>query len=150
MDATRSPRKTVLVVTADDDRYAAARRTAVEIAVRDGAELLLYDWEAPMLLGDPLPSIWSADGTDKAVPDRLDAAALEAAGRAAIAEQVRDATATGIMTSAWLPSVRGPEALLTYATDHQASVIVVPADLDGVDELLRAESVGAGPRVVTV
>jgi hypothetical protein len=149
MDTHDRPPGTVIALTADDDRFTQVRRSAIELAAREGASLLLYDWDAPMLLGDPLPSIWSADGTDTAVPDRLDAAALEAAGRSAIARQVRDGTRVGVETSAWLPSVRGAEALLRYALDHDAIAVVVPADLDDLEKLQVAESAGTGPRVVT-
>lgn len=124
----------VIALTADDDRFAASRRAAMDLAEREGAELILYDWESPMLLGDPLPSVWSADGTDTAVPDRLDEKALEAAGRAAIAEQVTEAKAAGLRASGWLPSKRGADALFKYAQDHDAIGIVVPADLkDSID-----------------
>jgi hypothetical protein len=124
----------VIVVTADDDRFAATRRAAMDLARRERAELIIYDWESPMLLGDPLPSVWSADGTDTAVPDRLDEEALEAAGRAAIARQVVEAKAAGLRASGWLPSERGADALLKYAKDHRAIGIVVPADIkDSID-----------------
>ena len=127
--ASRPAKSSVVAVTADDDRFAASRRAAMDLAEREDAELILYDWESPMLLGDPLPSVWSADGTDAAVPDRLDEKALEAAGRAAIAEQVIEAKAAGLRASAWLPSERGADALFKYARDHEAIGIVVPADL---------------------
>ena len=119
----------VVAVTADDDRFAASRYAAVDLAARENAELILYDWESPMLFGDPLPSVWSADGTDKAVPDRLDEEALEAAGRASIARQVTEAKAAGVPATAWLPSERGGEALVRYARDHHAIAIVVPTEL---------------------
>jgi hypothetical protein len=135
-DRARAPGKTsVIAVTADDDRFAATRRAGMDLAGREGAELILYDWESPMLLGDPLPSVWSADGTDTAVPDRLDEEALEAAGRAAIARQVAEAKTAGLQATAWLPSERGPEALVRYARDHRAIGIVVPRDLVGSDDL---------------
>lgn len=124
----------VVVVTADDDRFAATRRAAMDLAEHERAELILYDWESPMLLGDPLPSVWSADGTDEAVPDRLDEDALEAAGRAALAEQVIEAKAAGLRAWGWLPSERGADVLFKYAKDHGAIGIVVPADIkDSID-----------------
>ena len=125
----------VLALTADDDRYAAVRAAAEDAALRDGAALILYDWDAPMLLGDPLPSVWSADGTDKAVPDRLDAEALEAAGRSAIADQVRQAGSRGIEVSAWLPSTHEAEALAQYAVDHGVKVLYLPADVAELADL---------------
>jgi hypothetical protein len=128
----------VIAVTADDDRYVSSREAAINLAAREHAELILYDWEAPMLLGDPLPSVWSADGTDEAVPDRLDEEALEAAGRDAIARQVTAAKALGVEASGWLPSVRGAEALLKYAMDHHAIAVVAPPDIARSDDLKRS------------
>jgi len=119
----------VIGVTADDDRFADARRAAMRLAERERAELILYDWDAATRLGNPLPSVWSADGTDAAVPDRLDEQALEAAGRDAIARQVSEAKAAGLAASAWLPSEHGPEALVRYARDHRAVGLVVPQEL---------------------
>ena len=121
----------VVAVTADDDRFVGTRYAAIDLAAREHAELILYDWDSPMLLGDPLPSVWSADGTDTAVPDRLDEEALEAAGRASIARQVTEAKAAGVPAAAWLPSERGGEALVRYARDHHAIAIVVPTELSG-------------------
>jgi hypothetical protein len=148
----------VVAVTADDDRFAASRSAAVDLAAREHAELILYDWASPMLLGDPLPSVWSADGTDKAVPDRLDEEALEAAGRASIARQVSEAKAAGVSTTAWLPSEGGGEALVRYARDHHAIAIVVPAELsremgglaDDPSAEGLADATGAGPIRIVV
>ncbi len=82
-------RSVVLAVTADDDRYAATRAEAVRLATEQGGRLILYDWDAATVLGDPLPSNWSADGTAEDTPTELDEAALEAAGRAPIADPGR-------------------------------------------------------------
>jgi hypothetical protein len=127
--------KVVLALTADDDRYADVRSAAEEVARQAGATLILYDWDAPMLFGDPLPSVWSADGTDKAVPDRLDSEALDAAGRSAIADQVRGALGRGIEASAWLPSTRDAEALAQYAMDHGATEVFLSAELDDLESV---------------
>jgi len=127
----------VLVVTADDDRYAGTRRAAMDIAAREGAKLLLYDWDAATVLGDPLPSWWSADGAADDVPSELDEAALEAAGRAAIGEQVAEARAKSIDAAAWLPSEPGGEALAEYARQHGATTIVLPEDLRATSGLER-------------
>jgi hypothetical protein len=120
----------VLVITSDDDRFRATRVAAVRIAAETGSRLILYDWDAATLLGDPLPSNWSAEGTDADTPSELDERALEAAGRAAIAGQVRDARRAGVKASAWLPSEPGPDAIVRYAREHDVCTIVVPDDLD--------------------
>ena len=124
----------VIGVTADDDRFAVTRRAAMSLAEREGAELILYDWDAATVLGNPLPSVWSADGTDTAVPDTLDEQELEAAGRDAIARQVVEAKAAGLTASAWLPSERGPDALVKYARDHHAVGLVVPDEMRDLAE----------------
>jgi hypothetical protein len=130
----------VLAVTSDDDRFRSVRVEAVHIAASKGSRLILYDWDSASVLGDPLPSSWSAQGTDAEVPSELDEQALEAAGRAAIARQVRDARRAGVKATGWLPSARGPDAMMRWARDHGAGTIVVPDDLDerGALETLAA------------
>jgi len=130
----RTGTSSVISVTSDDDRYATTRQAAAALAEREGAELILYDWDSAGLLGDPLPSVWSADGTDQEVPDRLDEGALEAAGRHAIARQVEQAKASGLAASAWLPSEKGTDALLKFGQEHGAIAIVVPADIEGLPD----------------
>jgi len=125
-----SPAGAVVAITSDDDRFRAARVEAVRIATGGGSRLILYDWDAATVLGDPLPSNWSAEGTDADTPSELDERALEAAGRAAIATQVRDARRAGVEASAWLPSEPGADAMVRYAREHGAGTIVVPDDLD--------------------
>jgi hypothetical protein len=127
----------VVVVTGDDDRFRAARVEAVRLAAGAGHRLILYDWDAATVLGDPLPSQWSGEGTEEAVPSELDEGDLEAAGRAPIARQVRDARRAGVDATAWLPSERGPEALIRWAREHGATTIVVPDDLDEPGKLER-------------
>jgi len=119
-----------VAITSDDDRFRATRVEAVRIAAGGGSRLILYDWDAATVLGDPLPSSWSAEGTEADTPSELDERALEAAGRAAIATQVRDARRAGVEASAWLPSEPGPDAMVRYAREHGAGTIVVPDDLD--------------------
>jgi hypothetical protein len=131
----------VLAVTGDDDRYQLTRTEAVRIASRERSRLILYDWDAATLLGDPLPSVWSGEGTEEATPSELDEGELEAAGRAPIAQQVRDARRAGVDTTAWLPSKPGPDALITWARDHGATTIVVPEDLGETGKL---EQLAAG------
>ena len=135
--------RSVIAVTTDDDRFAPVRRAAIDIARREDADLILYDWDAAMALGNPLPSVWSADGTDSAVPDRLDERELEAAGRDAIAQQVNEARRAGLHATAWLPSTHGPDALIQYARDHGATGIVIPAELADLGD-------DAAPMQVTV
>jgi nucleotide-binding universal stress UspA family protein len=141
--AARGP--AVIAVTADDDRYADIRRRAMDVAANEHARLILYDWDAATVLGDPLPSAWSADGTDDAVPSELDASDLEAAGREPLIRQLREAEEKGIRTTAWLPSSPGPEALATYAREHHATTIVVAHELHASGELERLVTAASDP-----
>ena len=90
---------------------AAALRRATELAAKRGEPLILYDWDAPSLLSEPLPTWWSSEGWDQQFPDRLDADQLETAGRGAIAAQVTQARESGVEAFGWLPSDHGPRAL---------------------------------------
>ena len=127
----------VLAVTADDDRYAAVRAEAVRLAAELDGRLILYDWDAATVLGDPLPSNWSGEGSADDVPSELDEADLEAAGRSKIAAQVAEARTAGVPTTAWLPSTPGAQPLTAYAREHGVSTIVVARDLEAAGELER-------------
>jgi hypothetical protein len=150
----------VLAVTADDDRYAATRREATHLAAEQGARLILYDWDAATVLGDPLPSVWSAEGTDEDTPDELDERDLEAAGRAPLIEQLAEARQAHVPVTAWLPADPGPDAMVRWAREHGVTTIVVPEDLQpegelerlaaGTDDPARAVAAESPVRVVVV
>jgi hypothetical protein len=131
----------ILAVTADDDRYATTRAEATRLAAEQHGRLILYDWDAATVLGDPLPSNWSSEGAADDVPSELDEAELEAAGRAPIADQVKQASQAGIPTTAWLPSEPGIGPLADYARERGVGTIVVPRDLESAGELERLATV---------
>lgn len=133
-------RATLIAVTGDDDRYATVRHKAMDLAVAGGLTLILYDWDAPTLFGDPLPTWWSGEGSEDLFSRRLDQTRLRAAGRAAVADQVAQAEVLGIEAFGWLPSDHGPSPLATYAREQGASIIVISASLEaasGLDVLLN-------------
>ncbi len=114
----------------------------MELARAGGQTLILYDWDAPTLFGDPLPTWWSGEGSEDQFSRRLDQTRLRAAGRAAIADQVADAEELGIQAFGWLPSDHGPAALAAYAQEQGALTIVVSSalkDLQGLDALLNGD-----------
>jgi hypothetical protein len=126
---------TIIAVTTEDDRFADARRAAIERAHAEGATLVLYDIDAGSdPLESPLPTKWSAEGTDRRVGDRLGPNELEAAGRAAIARQVLEARERGVDAWGWLPAHASPEALRDYAERQPNAVVIDP----------RAEEPAAG------
>lgn len=139
--------RTIVAVTGEDDRYGRVREEALERALEEHATLILYDMDAGSPLESPLPTGWSAEGTDDAVTDRLGPDELEAAGRHAIAGQVRDARSAGADAWGWLPQDDDRETLVQYAATQPGPLVMVPgeeADLVGalaVDE----EVVPAGP-----
>jgi len=135
----------ILAVTADDDRYATTRAEATRLAAEQRGRLILYDWDAATLLGDPLPSNWSGQGAADDVPSELDEAELEAAGRAPIADQVKQARQAGVPTTAWLPSEPGVGPLADYAREHRVGTIVVPRDLESAGELERLATATPDP-----
>jgi hypothetical protein len=144
-EASSSPGPVVLVVTAEDDRYAVARAEATRLASEGSGRMILYDWDAATVLGDPLPSNWSAEGAADDLPGELDEKDLEIAGRAPIAGQIAEARDAGVQATAWLPSEPGPEALVKYAREHGVSTIVVPQELETAGELERLTTAAADP-----
>jgi hypothetical protein len=129
----------IVAVTAEDDRFAPARELAARLAREQSRPVILYDFDAASLLDEPLPSWWSSDGWENRFPDRLDVQQLEAAGRAPIAEQVRQLRARGVEAFGWLPSDKSPEALAEYVNGQAAQAVVIPrdlAELDGLQALL--------------
>jgi hypothetical protein len=139
--------RTVIAVTGEDDRYQPVLRAAVDRASSERATLILYDVDAAgSPLESPLPTGWSADGTDEDVGDRLGPEELEAAGREEIARQVRAARGKGLDAWGWLPSDKGRQALVEYAARQPGARILVPegdADLD-VSDMPEAEAVPSG------
>ena len=82
----------IVVVAAEDDRFQGALRRATDLAAKRGEPLILYDWDAPSLLSEPMPTWWSSEGWDRQFPERLDPDQLEELGRGPIADQVRRGT----------------------------------------------------------
>lgn len=148
-DATQRPNRagTVLAVVSEEGSDE-VRRRAIELARDSGAGLILYDADAGgRLLEDPLPNDWSAHGEEEQFGERLTVGDLEAAGRAPLARQVREAESAGVPAWGWLPSDQKADSLRDYAARQGAQVVVVAADADLVDDLsgqpgLRVEAVG--------
>jgi hypothetical protein len=135
--------RTVIAVTGEDDRFAPIRRAAIKRARDQRATLILYDVDAATsLLESPVPTGWSAEGTEDEVGDRLGPEELEAAGREVIARQVEEARRAGIDAWGWLPSDSGADALIEYASGEPGAVLLVPEgdpdlDLEGLPEAER-------------
>jgi hypothetical protein len=144
MDAPR----TIVAVVGEDDRYDPVRRTASERALADHATLILYDLDAGRdPLESPLPTEWSAEGTDEGISDRLGPEELEAAGRHAVAQQVRDARTAGIDAWGWLPQHDDGATLIAYAEDLVDPLVLVPEDEADLRDAIDVEGqvIAVGP-----
>jgi hypothetical protein len=136
--------RTVIAVTGEDDRFEPVRRAATERARTEHATLILYDLDAgESALESPLPTEWSAEGTEDEVGDRLGPEELDAAGRSAIAEQVRAARADGVDAWGWLPDNKERDGLIAYAARQPGSHVMVPTGDESLnlEELPEAEVV---------
>ena len=133
--ASASGSQTIVAVTGEDDRYDAIRSRASALAAGGRGTVILYDIDAAGVFASPVPTEWSGEGQkelvdDEAVHDRLDADALEAAGRGAIASQVRSLRSIGVDAWGWLPTKKDAADLAAYAERQGATVVLVPKDLE--------------------
>jgi hypothetical protein len=141
--------RTVIAVTGEDDRFEPVREAALDRARSEHATLILYDLDASESpLESPLPTEWSAEGTEDEVGDRLGPEELDAAGRAAIAEQVRLARAEGIDAWGWLPNDSGRDGLIAYAARQPGAHVLVPEGDDelSIENLPEGEVIAKGSR----
>lgn len=137
--------RTVVAVTREDGERT-VRRAAIARALQDHATLILYDLDAGRdPLESPLPTEWSAEGTDEAVTDRLGPEELEAAGRHAIAEQVRAARSAGVDAWGWLPSNDDGATLAAYVETLPDPLVVVPSDEPDLADAVDVEGLVIGP-----
>ena len=139
--------QTIVAVTGEDDRYGAVRSRATAMAAGGRGTVILYDIDAAGVFASPVPTQWSGEGEeelleDEASRDRLDADALETAGRGAIADQVRSLRSVGVDAWGWLPTKRDAAELAAYAERQGAAIVLVPPDLEQpslVDRVLGNE-----------
>src|SRR3954466_7929044 len=144
MDAPR----TIVAVVGEDDRYDPVRRSASERALADHATLILYDLDAGRdPLESPLPTERPAEGTDEAISDRLGPEELEAAGRHAVAQQVREARTAGIDAWGWLPEKDDRATLMAEAEGPGHPLVLVPDDEADLREAIDVEGevIAVGP-----
>src|SRR4051794_67679 len=127
--------QTIVAVTGEDDRYRAVRSRATALAAGGRGTVILYDLDAGGTFSSPVPTEWSGEGereltAQEAGPrDRLDPDELDTAGRAGVADQVRQLRSMGVDAWAWLPTSRDAADLADYAERQGASLVLVPPDL---------------------
>jgi hypothetical protein len=139
--------RTIIAVTGEDERFAPVLESAMQRARDEHATLVLYDLDAPQSpLESPVPTEWSAEGTEDDMGGRLGPEELEASGHAAIADQVRRARDEGLDAWGWLPEKADRETLLSFAADEPGALLLVPAGAEDLDlgDLPEAEQVPTG------
>jgi hypothetical protein len=128
-------KQTIVAVTGEDDRYRAVRSRATALAAGGRGTVILYDLDAGGLFASPLPTGWSGEGEQELAEqeagprDRLDPDELDVAGRAEVADQVRQLRSMGVDAWAWLPTSKDAGDLAEYAERQGASLVLVPPDL---------------------
>ena len=132
---------TIVAVTGHDkprDRLLAR----AEAVGRDTAStVILFDRDADLgPLMSPMPTAWSADGAEEEFGNRLDPDHIEAAGQAVLAEQVRGLRAAGVRAFAWLPPKADASALVEYAAEQRAHLVLISADDQDLVDGLHAMS----------
>ncbi len=113
----------------EEGRAAHVGRTAMDVAQSTGSRLILYALDEYTPLADPLPTAWSGDREPDEFSDPLTTRDLELLGHAALAEQVAEAQRVGISVGGWVPREGGVDAMVDYAREHAADVVLLPDDL---------------------
>lgn len=137
--------RTIVSYTDEDDRHAEVRHVAMEEAGRARATLILYALDSYTPLADPLPNeTWSGEGERRLYGNPLSVGDLERLGRSQLAAQVLAASRSGIDVGAWVPEKPGIEALVDYAQQHGADVVLLPSSIADADLLRRLQGVSLG------
>jgi hypothetical protein len=136
------PPETIIAVTSDQARHRAVLDRAATVASESGATVILFDLDADLgPFESPLPTEWSGEGEEDQFGSRLDPPDLEAAGQAALADRVRALRAAGVKAFAWLPPKADAEALVRYAAEQRADVVLLSADDAELIDKLQAATI---------
>ena len=133
----------ILAMVDEDGAYDHVRRAAVDLALRGGARLILWDSSTASSFTEPVASDMSAEGAGERFGALLTDVELEQLGQPQMARQVLEAREAGVDTWARLASQHGADALADEARRLGADLILLPAELDdpGLVDRLRGETV---------
>src|SRR5512132_2904087 len=132
----------LVAYVSEDDELDHVRDAALEIG-RGGAKVILYDRDSASAFADPMPNQWASQAEGAQFGDPLSDQELVKLGREPFARKVAAAREAGVDAWGWLASDHGTEAMVAYARDHGADLILLPADLEdpGLGERLKGETV---------
>lgn len=134
---TPSPR-TIIAVTSEDDRHATVVDRAAGLAIQTNATVILYDLDADIgALVRPFLTARSGGADAESFGERLDPNDLEAAGRRALADQVRVMRAAGIDAFGCLPPTPDADSLVQYSAAQGADLVVLSTDDAGLIDALK-------------
>ena len=141
-DALARARLLVAYVS-EDEALDHVRDAATEIGRRGGARVILYDRDSASAFSDPMPNQWASTAEGAQFGDPLSDQELVKLGREPFARKVAAAREAGVDAWGWLASDHGTDALVAYARDHDADLILLPDDLEdpGLTERLKGETV---------
>lgn len=128
-------RSVVIAYVTGDDAHADVRRVAAEHARQHGCSLILFVADAASLWSEPMPNQWGSEGEGDRFGSRLGPDDLEALGRSDVRAQVIESRGLDVRAFAWLPKDHGAGALAQYAVEQGAHLIIVPDELESIDEL---------------
>lgn len=142
-----------VVCTDETGRYDASVEKALQRASDEGARVILYNVTAPgSAFSNPRPNEWAGEGAKEEFEKPLDPVALERLGRHDFALQVQNARERGIDAYGWLPEKFGGDTLAQYALQQNASLVILPADLDEpeITQYFQLDEASAGLSVERV
>jgi nucleotide-binding universal stress UspA family protein len=141
-DAVASARLLVAYVS-EDEELDHVRDAAVAIGRRGGSKVILYDRDSASAFSDPMPNQWASQAEGAQFGDPLSDQELVKLGREPFARKVAAAREAGVDAWGWLASDHGTDAMVDYARDKGADLILLPADLEdpGLGERLKGETV---------
>lgn len=136
---TNEPSGTIVAVTTEDGAHEGVVSRAAELARLADSTVILFDLDADISpLESPLPTEWSGHGEEEQFGDRLGPNDLEAAGRQALARQVRGLHERGVKAFGWLPETADGPTLASYAANQAADLILVSTEDGELIESLRS------------
>src|SRR6266536_278545 len=136
--------RVLVAFVGEDDELDYVTDTAMELARRNRARLILYDRDAASAFADPLPNQWASAGEREQYGDPLSEDDLVHLGREPLARKVAAARRAGVDAWGWLPEHHGTDTMVDYAREQGADLVLLPEGLEepGLADRLKRETVG--------